>query len=74
MGYTHSWRWIGRIIDTEKFIKWSVDVERLYAHYSENPPPNPHIQEPWFRLCKELMGKWDTTICGPHGDYYPIFR
>jgi hypothetical protein len=74
MGYTHSWGWADALPNAEQFSLWSADVRRLLACYKENPPPNPWEEEPWWHLAPHLMGKWDTTICGPYGFDEPIIR
>lgn len=74
MGYTHSWGWADTIPHTEQFPLWSADVARLLASYTENPPPNPYQDEPWFKVRPDLFGHWDTTICGPYGFDKPIIR
>jgi hypothetical protein len=74
MGYTHSWGWEETIPNYEQFPLWSADVEHLYDCYNENPPPDPYRKEPWSLFNPPFLGAWETTICGPHGDYYPIFR
>lgn len=74
MGYTHTWGWEDALPKAEQFSLWSADIRRLLACYNENPPPNPWQDEPWFKLRPDLFGKWDTTICGPHGFGEPIIR